>query len=191
MLCNLWCPNSYGHQLDTSGTLAADVALTMTHTQAEVLWLMAAKHKWRVENDVAGARGILAEAFQVCLCTVWVWVRVYEGGCRSAWHTRHSRHSGMTLQLQASWFSSSSSSLRALTPHPAVCKDGQVGSVACFASLPGVCCVDCGLLQRCVAAGWCLHQGYDKHKRPRGPTPHPVLTPRLHAPTFQLHAYMW
>ncbi len=33
--------------------------------QAEVLWLMAAKHKWRVEKDVDGSRRILEEAFKV------------------------------------------------------------------------------------------------------------------------------
>ena len=32
--------------------------------QAEVLWLMAAKHKWRVEGDVDGSRRILEEAFK-------------------------------------------------------------------------------------------------------------------------------
>ena len=31
--------------------------------QAEVLWLMAAKEKWTVENNVAAARSILLEAF--------------------------------------------------------------------------------------------------------------------------------
>lgn len=31
--------------------------------QAEVLWLMAAKEKWTVENNVPAARSILLEAF--------------------------------------------------------------------------------------------------------------------------------
>jgi len=46
--------------------------------QAEVLWLMAAKHKWRVEGDVPGARRILEEAFVANPDSEEIWLAAFK-----------------------------------------------------------------------------------------------------------------
>jgi len=46
--------------------------------QAEVLWLMAAKHKWRVANDVAGSRRILEEAFAANPDSEEIWLAAFK-----------------------------------------------------------------------------------------------------------------
>ena len=48
------------------------------HVQAEVLWLMAAKHKWRVANDVAGARRVLEEAFASNPDSEEIWLAAFK-----------------------------------------------------------------------------------------------------------------
>ncbi|GFH06286.1 TPR_REGION domain-containing protein [Haematococcus lacustris] len=42
--------------------------------QAEVLWLMAAKHRWRVMNDVPGARRVLEGAFEANPDSEEIWL---------------------------------------------------------------------------------------------------------------------
>lgn len=46
--------------------------------QAEVLWLMAAKHKWRVEKDVDGSRRILEEAFKANPDSEEIWLAAFK-----------------------------------------------------------------------------------------------------------------
>ena len=46
--------------------------------QAEVLWLMAAKHKWRVEGDVDGSRRILEEAFKSNPDSEEIWLAAFK-----------------------------------------------------------------------------------------------------------------
>lgn len=46
--------------------------------QAEVLWLMAAKHKWRVECDVDGSRRILEEAFRANPDSEEIWLAAFK-----------------------------------------------------------------------------------------------------------------
>jgi len=45
---------------------------------AEVLWLMGAKHKWRVGGDVEGARGILREAFEANPDSEEIWLAAFK-----------------------------------------------------------------------------------------------------------------
>jgi len=46
--------------------------------QAEVLWLMAAKHKWRVAQDVKGARRVLEEAFAANPDSQEIWLAAFK-----------------------------------------------------------------------------------------------------------------
>ncbi|GAX76424.1 hypothetical protein CEUSTIGMA_g3869.t1 [Chlamydomonas eustigma] len=46
--------------------------------QAEVLWLMAAKHKWRVEKDVDGSRRVLEEAFKANPDSEEIWLAAFK-----------------------------------------------------------------------------------------------------------------
>jgi len=61
-------------------TLAPSQQLTppTAPTQAEVLWLMAAKHRWRVVNDVTGARRILEEAFAANPDSEEIWLAAFK-----------------------------------------------------------------------------------------------------------------
>lgn len=43
-----------------------------------MLWLMAAKHKWRVAHDVAGARRILEEAFAANPDSEEIWLAAFK-----------------------------------------------------------------------------------------------------------------